>query len=549
MKATAKNGAAISAETTVPAEEGSRAVDRERLVLPVLVILLISFLANSGLIFSGAIALNREAAAKETHLARTLLAVQMQGLENFARDHIRWEGKVGDPEGTRDHLDKVSLGRLADDLDLSSYWILASDGATLSGFIDGKPARRALFDYVPRTMELLIAALRANSEESADGTFLRIDDRVHFAVVGQSLAPEDAVAADGGTMVVATMAIDEDFLRQGDVNYALDSLDVTFEQTPKGFLGIPILGIEGTVAHLVWRDGRPGDDLLKPISPVLGATLLAIAFFLFRFMKGADLFLERQAFLASSLKQERKLRNLKSRFVSMVSHELRTPLATIRSATELLQQYGERMTDKEREEEHKAIHRSVDILLKLVDEVLVIGKSDWLEDRAPASPIDFEPLCREVWEETARALNAGHELELNIAEALGELYANEEALRTLLSNLFQNAIKYSRGGDKVVVEVTRDAEAWKVRVTDFGIGIPADEINSIFQPFHRAKNVGSLNGTGLGLSVAKATVKSIGGDLTVESQTGVGTTFEISLPCLKEGKGRDDNKAGQRRTG
>ncbi len=539
MKVTTNNGTGLIGEASPPSDAGSRTVERERLVLPVLVILLISLLANSGLIFSGAIALNRESAAKETHLARTLLAVQMDALEAFARDHLWWDAVEDGDLRARVWPGERLIGRLTDDLDLSSYWILAADGSTISGFIDGKPAGRDLLGYAPDAMRHMIDGFRAEPTQASTGGFLRIGDQVQFVAVGRTPAAEGTVADQGSAMVVATLAIDPMFLRQGSLNYALEDLDITDETVPDGYLAVPIVGEGRTLAKLIWRDRRPGDDLLKPISPALGITLLAIAYFLFRFMRGADLFLERQAFLASSLKQERKLRSLKSRFVSMVSHELRTPLATIRSATELLQQYGDRMSDKEREEEHKAIHRSVDSLMKLVDNVLVIGKSDWMESRAPARPVDVEALCREVWEETARVLKSKHRLEIEFVGSCDGLYANEEALRTVLSNLFQNAIKYSRGSDRVQVNVTRGDARWSIWVRDFGMGIPADEIDKVFEPFHRAKNAAFLNGTGLGLAVVKATVKSMGGEIGVESQTGVGTTFHISLPRITDGQRRD----------
>ena len=106
-------------------------------------------------------------------------------------------------------------------------------------------------------------------------------------------------------------------------------------------------------------------------------------------------------------------------------------------------------------------------------------------------------------------------------------------MRHILVNLLTNAIKYSPVGGTVWFELIAHEKTVTFRIQDQGIGIPKEDQKQLFQPFYRANNVGAIPGTGLGLVIVKKCVETHGGQISLESEVGVGTTFTVTLPSLK----------------
>jgi signal transduction histidine kinase len=100
----------------------------------------------------------------------------------------------------------------------------------------------------------------------------------------------------------------------------------------------------------------------------------------------------------------------------------------------------------------------------------------------------------------------------------------------VIDNLVSNALKYSPADKSIWIDLSRDDARMVLRVQDEGIGIPDEDLKHLFEPFHRASNVGTISGTGLGLSITKHAVDLHGGTIVPESQPGVGTTFTVTLP-------------------
>ena len=109
---------------------------------------------------------------------------------------------------------------------------------------------------------------------------------------------------------------------------------------------------------------------------------------------------------------------------------------------------------------------------------------------------------------------------------------DEKLLRLMLNNLLSNAIKYSPDGDRVIFSLICQAKQAIFQVQDFGIGIPQEEQDRLFDSFHRAGNVGSIPGTGLGMAITKRAIDLHQGTITIESQIEIGTTFTVTLPVL-----------------
>jgi PAS domain S-box-containing protein len=225
-----------------------------------------------------------------------------------------------------------------------------------------------------------------------------------------------------------------------------------------------------------------------------------------------------------ALERERELGELKSRFVSMASHEFRTPLASILSSTEILTRYRERMDGEQIDSKLNLIARQVAHLTSIVEDVLNLGRIQSGRIEFHPVEVDMDELCREVIADFQNRPDVPHTIHYSAASP-PVLWLDRTLMQQVITNLVSNAIKYSPQGKNVWV--TLDSSSLCVR--DEGIGIPSNDLGHLFQPFHRANNVGGIPGTGLGLAIAKEAMERHGGTITVASQVGAGTTFCVSF--------------------
>jgi PAS domain S-box-containing protein len=241
--------------------------------------------------------------------------------------------------------------------------------------------------------------------------------------------------------------------------------------------------------------------------------------------------------IRAALVKQRELNELKSRFVSMTSHEFRTPLSAIQSSAELLKYYGDRLSHAERHQLMSNIETSIARMVRMLDDILLLGRVDAGRLVFRPAPVDLLALCRRVVEETRRAAGdhkPGLAVELTVQGACSRPILDENLLRHILSNLVSNALKYSPMGSCVRVDVASDFRQVTLSVADQGIGIAAEDLPRVFQAFYRASNVDNIAGTGLGLAIVKAAVKLHGGTVEVESRVGEGSRFTVTLPQAAE---------------
>lgn len=245
-----------------------------------------------------------------------------------------------------------------------------------------------------------------------------------------------------------------------------------------------------------------------------------------------------EADIHKTLEQEKKLNELKSRFVTMASHEFRTPLATILSSCELLEHYGFKWTEAKKLTHFYRIQASVKHMTTLLNDVLLLGKAD--ADKLEFNPIEINlpEFCQNLIEEIQSSSHT-HQIVFLIENCLEDdsdrdfvVGMDEKLLRLMLNNLLSNAIKYSPDRDRVIFTLICQAKQAIFQVQDFGIGIPVEEQDRLFDSFHRAGNVGSIPGTGLGMAITKRAIELHQGTITIESQIEIGTTFTVTLPVL-----------------
>jgi PAS domain S-box-containing protein len=238
--------------------------------------------------------------------------------------------------------------------------------------------------------------------------------------------------------------------------------------------------------------------------------------------------------LVQALDKEIELGELRSRFVTMVSHEFRTPLATILSSSELVERFRHRWPDDRILKHLHRIQTSVETMTHLLENVLVVGKVEAGQMRFNPSEMDLASFCREVAEDVWLGQGQEHHLDLALPERPVLIHGDAELLRYALNNLLGNAIKYAQAGSTVQFGLTTEANQAVLQVTDEGIGIPEDDLDAVFEPFHRAANAENMLGTGLGLSIARRAVEMHQGTIRVESEEGAGTRFTVTLPLASD---------------
>jgi signal transduction histidine kinase len=227
-----------------------------------------------------------------------------------------------------------------------------------------------------------------------------------------------------------------------------------------------------------------------------------------------------------------RLDRLKDDFVASVSHELRTPLTSIRGYLELVLDGEVGELTEEQSRYLLVVDRNADRLSRVVGDLLFAAQVAAGTIALDCCTTDLDQLVREAVE-AARPLAAEHEVGLELdVEGGAELIGDRARLAQILDNLIANAVKFTPPGGHIEVRTFRGADVVVVEVADTGIGISDEDQDRLFQRFFRAEGaiLHSIEGTGLGLAIVKAIVDAHGGELSVESISGQGTTFRIALP-------------------
>lgn len=240
-----------------------------------------------------------------------------------------------------------------------------------------------------------------------------------------------------------------------------------------------------------------------------------------------------EAALRQALAKEQQLGELKSRFISMASHEFRTPLATILALTETLSAYRHKFSEEQIEQRFDKIKDQVDHLKDIMEDVLLLARMQ--ARRVEFNPInlDLDDLCHNIVDEFQSRIDVNHELDYQCKGEVRFVELDPKLMRQIISNLIANAIKYSPADKPIHITLAFRDKAFVLNVHDNGIGIPEADLQHLFEPFHRAANVGTIPGTGLGLVITKEAVELHGGTVAVESQLQRGTTFTIHIPTLQ----------------
>jgi signal transduction histidine kinase len=223
---------------------------------------------------------------------------------------------------------------------------------------------------------------------------------------------------------------------------------------------------------------------------------------------------------------------LKSAFLATMSHELRTPLNSIIGFTGIILRERVGPLNEEQKKQLNMVRRSSQHLLSLINDVLDISKIEAGQLKVASEKIDLRQIVEKA-EQSTRPLAEGKGLELglDISPEIETIMGDSRRVEQILLNLLSNAIKFTEKGSVRIVCETDEGNVI-VKVTDTGMGIKAEDMETIFKSFRQIDSGISrkYDGTGLGLSISKKLVELMGGNIWVTSTWGSGSTFGFSLP-------------------
>jgi signal transduction histidine kinase len=236
--------------------------------------------------------------------------------------------------------------------------------------------------------------------------------------------------------------------------------------------------------------------------------------------------------LTRALEQRQELARLRSEFIRNVSHELRTPLAIARGHVELLESGVLGELEDEQRQSVDVIARRMRMLSQIMDDFAAIID---IEGELQRRPVDLAELMRELLtdRQTRDVVEQSNlTLTIEIAPDVSLVSGDAIQLQRAMSNLLNNAVKFTPGGGQVTVNLQQEGENLVLAVSDTGIGIPGDQFERIFERFYQidGSTTRRYGGTGLGLALVKEIVELHGGQVTVQSLVDQGSTFTVILP-------------------
>ena len=298
-----------------------------------------------------------------------------------------------------------------------------------------------------------------------------------------------------------------------------------------GVIAVPLLREDHVLGALLIRRKSKGEfppSTVRLLQTLASQSVLAI--------ENARLFKESEA----KSEQLAQVSKLKSQFLANMSHELRTPLNAIIGLTEMLHEDARELNRTEEVEPLERVLRAAHHLLELINDILDLSKIEAGRMDLHVQTFAIAPLVEDVTATIAPvAAKNGNEISVHCPPNIGEMQSDSTRIRQALLNLLSNANKFTEHG-RVTVRVSRimhnGSEAISVAVADTGIGMSREQMSRLFQEFVQAdpSTTRKYGGTGLGLAISRRFCQMLGGDISVESELGKGSTFTIRVPARIE---------------
>lgn len=238
--------------------------------------------------------------------------------------------------------------------------------------------------------------------------------------------------------------------------------------------------------------------------------------------------------LSIALSRAEEARMIQGRVINVVSHEFRTPLNVISGSSHLLVNFAERMSVEKRGAVSKRITESISYMTTLLDNVLYTGTMEQESTQVQYNAVDIEALCRRA-NQLAESQFGKRPIEMSFSDVDELIQSDEQLMMQLMSNLFSNAYKFSAEGESITLNVSQKFGLLVIQLKDMGRGVPVEDQPHIFDLFYRGQNTIGVRGLGLGLSIGKRIVETLGGEISVNSRgEGRGSQFCVQIPIISD---------------
>ncbi|WP_438945258.1 ATP-binding protein [Sediminibacterium sp.] len=236
-----------------------------------------------------------------------------------------------------------------------------------------------------------------------------------------------------------------------------------------------------------------------------------------------------------ALEKEKELAELKAGFVSLTSHQFRTPLTVIFSNIEVIEMAARKLNvelSDRIKDSAGMIKDQIERMTQLMDNILLVGRYDAQQLAYNLHPINISQFIRSIIKTYFQNESDGRTVDLKEEGSDFKVAADELLFMHVITNIISNAFKYSKGSRNPELTIGNEANMAIIKIKDYGIGIPEDEIEKVFHSFYRASNTVTYQGSGLGLSVAKQFMELHNGKIFLSSQLGEGTEVRLTLPII-----------------
>ncbi|MCC6919617.1 MAG: hypothetical protein IT548_10465 [Alphaproteobacteria bacterium] len=504
-------------------------------------LLLLAAATNGWLVWRSAIALDtREAAAERSMVAAAATRVQ-EPLHRFVAYYAWWDDLYQRAQAPFDPVwARENLGPYFGETQSATHlWVVNAAGAVqYEWHKDGLPA-----PPLPQVQALADAATRAAPHDGTEtiSAFVPLDGRIYSASAAV-IVPTSGHAPPGASRsrLVAMLDASELIVDRLAIDFGLSGFH--FAATPdatEGQLSQSLLGVDGKpVGYVIWLPDEKFETLmgeyLPPALLLLAGMIGALGLLAVRWRR----LIVRMLSAMVEARAAAEANQAKSAFIANMSHELRTPLNAIIGFGELMssQIYGAHSDERYREYSSDIV-TSGRHLLQVINDVLSVAKLEAKQHQVVLEPVDVGGVAHDVVRMLAPEADSRRVSLSAVDGPVATATADQTALRQILINLVANALKFTDAGGRISVGWASPKSGMvELFVSDNGIGIPADKVAKLGQPFFQIADVMSRNvgGIGLGLSIVKGLVREMRGSIAIESTPSVGTTVRVRLPVAQK---------------
>ena len=523
--------------------------------LTIAVLSAIAIFALTGVVVGAASRIDQDARRHAEALVANGLAIKVASVRACIFPNMVWDDAVRHLDN---HFDQAwadsNVGQfMANTCGLKETYVLDWQDRPLGSWLNAEPGKAEINEHWKAITRDLVADVRGREVELGPYTAPKIKGQMNFKTVERSvfgMTPEGPILVsatlirpDLGTSLpaharspifIGVMPVDQAFLEWFAKHYLLQDLKLDTPPFDPAMAQQASVGIKDpagkAISLLVWRYGRPVQNLAWSVAPALLLLILTL-------ITAPALIIRRDrrqvALLQEAMVRAEAASEAKGQFLAVVSHEIRTPLNGVLGMAQAMEHDPLSKTQRDR---LRVIVESGDALLTILNDILDLSKIE--ADKLVLEDIEFD--LGDVVATSAAAVRGpldrkGIAFELDLPESTQGVYRGDPLrVGQVLSNLLSNAVKFTEAG-KVTLTVSSVGGVTTFQINDTGLGIEPENLAHLFEKFVQADSTITrrFGGTGLGLAICRQLTLAMGGDISVQSTPGVGSTFNVTLPMVR----------------